>query len=90
METIRRNVADLDGSDRSALERIVGHALDENQRLVIQVTSNDSTPPNPPAAADADLPEWCDVYGGLSDAEIDDLDAAILERANLSRPAGPT
>src|SRR5262249_9195383 len=49
MEMIRRNVADLDHIDRSALERVVGHALSESQRVVIQVTSNDSTPAQPRA-----------------------------------------
>lgn len=84
METIRRNVADLDRIDRTALERVVGHALDESQGLVIQVTSKDSTPAHPQAGTIAELPEWCDVYAGLSAAEVDDLDAAILERAKRS------
>ena len=37
METVVRTVGDLDKTDRSALERVVGHALGESQRLVIQV-----------------------------------------------------
>ena len=39
METLVRNVRDLDQSDRSTLERLVGHQLRESQRLVIQVMS---------------------------------------------------
>jgi len=90
METISRNVADLDRADRSVLERVVGHTLVESQRIIIQVlTPESATPPQPRSGALTDLPEWCDVYAGLSDAEIDDLDAAIHERANLSRP-GPS
>jgi len=30
------------------------------------------------------LPAWCDVYEGLSDKEIDELDAAIV-RTHSSR-----
>jgi hypothetical protein len=87
METIVRTVGDLDQSVRSALEQVVGHALGERQRLVIQVMALESpAAPAPPAEPLAQLPEWTDVYQGLSDAEIDDLDAAIRERANLSRP----
>jgi len=37
METVFRNVRDLDPIDRSALERVVGHQLVESQQLVIQV-----------------------------------------------------
>ena len=33
MDSIVRNVGDLDKTDRSALERVVGHALGENQRV---------------------------------------------------------
>lgn len=83
METLIRNVRDLDLSDRSALERVVGHQLRESQRLVIQVMNAGV---EEPAAriADNELPAWCNVYEGLSDIEIDNLDAAIV-RTHSSR-----
>lgn len=31
------------------------------------------------------LPEWCDVYAGLSDQEIAELEQVILRRADFSR-----
>src|SRR5438876_365929 len=78
METIVSNVGDLDHGERSALERVVGHALGESQRLIIQVmTLEPPAPAKSTTGAPADLPEWSDVYAGLSDDEIDDLDAAI-------------
>jgi hypothetical protein len=86
METIVRTVGDLDRNARSAIEKVVGHSLDERQRLVIQVMPTESPPAPTPAEPLPELPEWTDVYQGLSDAEIDDLDAAIRERANLTRP----
>ncbi len=36
--------------------------------------------------ADDHVPEWWNVYEGLSDEEIDRLDKAIRERADLTRP----
>jgi len=33
------------------------------------------------------LPEWCNVYAGLSDEEIADVEKTILTRADLSRPS---
>lgn len=83
METLVRNVRDLDQSDRSALERVVGHPLRESHRLVIQVTNAGAEEPASRPAGD-ELPAWCDVYEGLSDSEIDDLDAAIV-RTHTSR-----
>jgi hypothetical protein len=86
METIVRNVRDLDQTDRSALERVVGRQLGESQQLVIQVVSAAVEPPAPPMAG-GQLPDWCDVYEGLSDAQIDDLDGAIV-RDHSTRHVG--
>ena len=83
METLVRDVRDLDQSDRSALERVVGHQLLESQRLVIQVM-NAGAEVTVARTADDELPAWCDVYEGLSESEIDDLDAAIV-RTHSSR-----
>ena len=33
------------------------------------------------------LPKWCDVYAGLSDDEIAELEKVILIRADLTRCA---
>ena len=83
MESIVLNVRDLGQTDRSTLERVVGRQLQESQQLIIQVM----TTPNSTAGADASkesLPEWCNVYAGLSPAEIDELDSAIV-RSTSSR-----
>jgi hypothetical protein len=86
METVIRNVRDLDHSDRSALERVIGHQLWETQRVIVNVVNLDLTtdsesgngisPPTPP---------WGSIYDGLSNEEIDRLDSAIRQRANLTR-----
>jgi hypothetical protein len=41
METVVHNIRDLSGNERSAAEKLVGHALRENQQLVIQVLNID-------------------------------------------------
>ena len=83
METLILNVRELDQFDRSVLERLVGHQLRESERLVIQVMKAGVEEPAAPPADDG-LPAWSDVYEGLSDSEIDDLDAAIV-RTHSSR-----
>ena len=78
METIVHNVQDLNQSDRTTLERLVGHQLRESEKLVIQVIP---VPADRPAVAQPvvdSLPDWCHVYEGLTDAEIDELDRSIV------------
>jgi len=93
METVIRNVGEIDAHDREALEHVLGQALRENQQLVIRIV-NLQVQPEPvqePAPHRANgspaLPEWCNVYDGLSDDEIADMEKTILQRADLSRPS---
>ncbi len=82
-----RNVSEIGSSDRQALERLLGRQLRENQQLIIHVVSIDieptSTAEQPQGGG---LPDWLNVYDGLSDQEIADLEGAVLTRADLSRP----
>ena len=88
METIVRPVRDLDHIDRSALERIVGHELTESEQVVVTVVNfvnragQDDAVGKP---ASDDVPDWWKIYDGLSDQEIDELDQAIRQRADLTR-----
>jgi hypothetical protein len=91
MEAIIRNVRDLEEADRRALEHLVGQPLRENQRLVIRVETLGSEAPEGTQAAEAAqddaLPDWCNVYEGLTEQEIDELESVILQRANRTRPS---
>ena len=84
MATIVRNVRDLDRIDRSALERVFGQELREGQRVVIQVENPPVEEREPSTPAAGELPEWCNIYAGLSDEEIDELDQSIV-RTQSSR-----
>ncbi len=83
METIIRNVGDIDARDREALEHVLGQQLRENQQLVIGIVN---LPLNPDASAGlssgaataSGLPEWCNVFEGLSDQQLDEIDNSIL------------
>jgi hypothetical protein len=86
MNAIIRNVTEIDNHDRQALEHILGQPLEENQRIVIQV----ETAPSPSEnwnPNQAQLPEWCNVFEGLTDAEIAEIESISLSRANMTRPA---
>jgi hypothetical protein len=87
MDTVIRNVDEIDSPDRQALEHVLGHPLREDQQVVIRVVSRQAPPPPREREGGAALPDWCNVYAGLSDAEIAELEKIILTRADLSRPS---
>jgi hypothetical protein len=72
MPTVVRNVSDLSPEDRSMLERLVGQTLDDDASIEIAIRLKPSA-----VAIPAVLPEWCNVYEGLTEAEIDALACAI-------------
>jgi hypothetical protein len=92
VKTIIRNAADLNRDDRTLLERLLGEQLHDDQQLVIGVVDRQCRrqPPDETNISTAEvptLPDWCNVYEGLSDEEIADLEHIILQRADLSRPS---
>ncbi len=85
METIVRNIGELNAGERSAIERLVGHSLSENQQLVIQVMNVDLAKEEPASTIGGALPEWCRVYEGLSDIAVEAVEEVALTGADLSR-----
>jgi hypothetical protein len=85
MESIIRNVRDIPADDRQALEHVIGQRLRENQQVLIQVMTVHEEDNAPAQGAAGGLPAWCNVYEGLSDKEIDEIEAVILDRDHWSR-----
>ena len=86
METVIHQVSELGTSERTAAEQLVGHALHENQQLVIQVvTPIQATGADKADASSEQLPEWCNVYAGMSSEEIEALERAISQRLDITR-----
>jgi hypothetical protein len=56
-------------ADRPAVERVVGQPLGEQDQLIIQLVPT--------------LPDWCNVFAGMSNAEIDAIDAAIVRSQTI-------
>ena len=84
METERKiNVATLDFPHRRALEEVIGQELQSNQQVLISVINlqtavNDNRPVQT-------LEDWTGIYDGLSEEEIEAVDATIKTRADLTR-----
>lgn len=80
------NVKDIAPSDRQALEHVLGLPLQNDQRLIVQVVgprrAESELAPN---AKTAELPEWCRLYEGMTDAEIEAFERTVLTRADMTR-----
>ena len=90
MVAITRKVADLTSPLRQALEEAVGRPLRDEQQVEIQVceaheVSPQSPAPVPGANDERGLPDWCDVYEGLSEDQLTELDQIVEMRAQLGR-----
>jgi hypothetical protein len=85
MESITRNVRDISSNERKVLERFLGRQLGENQQVVIQVVTPQMKTDRKADSLASKLPDWCNVYGGLTDVEISEIEKIIHERADLTR-----
>lgn len=86
METIVRNVAEIDSADRQAIEHLLGRDLAEHQQVIIRIVDLDPASPDQSAVPGAEgVPAWWKIYEGLSNEDVDRLDGAIRPRANLTR-----
>lgn len=86
METVIRNVGELSEAGRTAAEALIGHTLAGNQQLVIQIVPLEEKEAGQEPEIEQDrLPAWCDVYAGLSDERIGELERAISRRLDLTR-----
>ena len=86
MEQVVHNVAEIDTAVRQALEHLIGKRLGEHPQVVINVVNLDVSNPDMSAASiSQEVPDWWNIYEGLTDEEIEELDQAIRQRANLTR-----
>jgi hypothetical protein len=86
METVVYIIGDLTDSNRRAAELLVGHSLTERQQIRIEVT-DPAAASHPVGGDDQALPDWFNVYEGMSSEEIDDITNVILSnRFVLRRP----
>jgi hypothetical protein len=90
METIVRQVADIEAPDRRAIEHVIGRRLSDDQKVIFQIAPaaiGHGAAAGPPSPEPGHLPEWCNYLDGLSDEEADEVESIIRQRANLTRPS---
>jgi hypothetical protein len=83
MEMITRDAKDITSPTRQALEDFLGHPLQDHERVVIQVVGQEG---GKQPQTGAGLPEWCNLFAGLSEEEIDAIEKIALTRAIMARP----
>lgn len=88
MESVIRNVRDIDSRERQALEHVLGQQLKENQKIIIQVVTLQNEPIENEEAeptTGAPLPDWCNVFAGLNDEQVAGVEEVMQQRTDLSR-----
>jgi hypothetical protein len=85
MEKIIPKVEELSLADKRAIERILGIDLAGTEQITIRLSKPDTSPLAIVESTDEQIPEAWKIYEGLSDEEVDILDRAIRQRANLTR-----
>ena len=84
MENKRKiDVATLDFPHRRAHEEVIGQELQSNQQVLISVINLQTAVHDDRPAQTLD--DWTGIYEGLSDDEIEAVDATIKTRADLTR-----
>jgi hypothetical protein len=93
MQKVTRNVRDLAREERRLYEAVLGESLRDNQLVVLEVHNVGESPVKDVPAEEVavepsagKLPDWCDVYAGLSDEEIAEVESVSLRRSEMSRP----
>jgi hypothetical protein len=86
MDSVIRNVGELSSNERDVYENVFGQPLRDDQKVIVQLI--ESCPGDGIAAttkgAEADLAPYI-IWADLDDAEIGELESAILQRSD-SRP----
>lgn len=86
MDSIVRNVTDLSADERHVYESVLGQPLRDDQQVIVRLVGTDVGQNTAATTNGADgLPDWCTIWADLSDAEIAELESAILQRSD-SRP----
>jgi hypothetical protein len=86
MDSIVRNVGELSANERHVYESVFGLPLRDDQRVIVQLADADVSQIAPATNNGGDnLPPGYTIWADLSDAEIADLESAVLQRSD-SRP----
>ena len=83
MEKITRHVQELDSDEKRVYESVLGHKLRENQQVILHVITLAEQPEENGTTLQPSgtLPDYCNVYAGMSDEEIEELEKLILDRS---------
>jgi hypothetical protein len=78
MNKLVKPVRELDAAARKKVEEGLQTPLADDQQIVVEQAAIPDPLP--------ELPDWCNVYAGLSDQEIDELEKVILQPVKFRQP----
>jgi hypothetical protein len=86
MDNVKR-IADLDPSDVTVVERVFGQSLSGSSAglLILRLAGDVSS--DQPSTDDSEVPAWCNVLEGMSEADLADFDAMLQMPVRLAHEA---
>jgi hypothetical protein len=85
MEAIKR-ISDLDPRDVPVVERLFGRRIESPAETELVLRVKPETTNQPPHGDGEDVPAWCNVLEGMSDADLADFDAILETPIRLAHP----
>ncbi len=85
MEAIKR-ISDLDPRDVPVVERLFGRRIKAPAETEIVLRVKHEPTIEPPRTDAEDVPPWCNVLEGMSDADLADFDAILETPIRLAHP----
>ncbi len=87
METIKR-LSDVDPRDLAMVERVFGQRIQSTKGVVLILKTDEAPPTEAGTGSSGELPSWCNVLEGMSDADLAEFSATLEEPVRLARSAG--
>ncbi len=83
MESITRQVRELQPDERRVYEAALGKQLLENQQIILQVITlngQNESRDDTHTQGTFQRPDWCNVYDGLTEQEIVSVESVAIDR----------
>lgn len=87
MDSIIRDVGDMDAADRKAVEHVIGRRLGQHQQVIFSIIDRDAsnTDQSSSSRPAQTIEDWTRVFDGLAVEDIEAIDKIAKTRAELAR-----
>jgi|GEM_PF-4620566 len=85
MESVAKEVKDLQADERAMIERWLGRPLDQIQRIALRLVPEVPDSASQASRSSQEIPPGWKVLEGITHEELEQLEVMLSERGNLTR-----